>query len=143
MAVSLSRLIERNALALDPGVSLQFAVFFANTDAQPRGYPLPAEQPPQCERFRQTRRMNHAVPVRGVDHVRGQGCSIPSARKNSACAGRPSALNLRKLSSISGQDLQQAVFDEVAQQFGQVFTKQFRLDIVFRKELLVGRVDVG
>src|SRR5690349_10911410 len=72
VAVKLFRLIERRALALDPGVSLQFAVFFANADAQPRGDPLPAEQPPQCEGLRETRRMNHAVPVRGVDHVRGQ-----------------------------------------------------------------------
>src|SRR5207245_3231090 len=45
--------------------------------------------------------------------------SIPSARKNSACAGRPSALNLRKLSSIGRQNLQQAVFDEVPDEFGQ------------------------
>src|SRR5689334_15395177 len=69
--------------------------------------------------------------------------SITSARRNSVCAGRSSALNRRRLSSISGQNLQQPVFDKMAQQFVQVLAKHFWLDVEFREEFLVRRVNVG
>lgn len=41
--------------------------------------------------------------------------SVTSARRNSVCAVRSSALNRRRFFSISGQDLQQPVFHQVAQ----------------------------
>src|SRR5216684_369102 len=52
-------------------MSLELFFFFSNADAQLRANPLTPQQPPECKRFRQTRRMNQPAPVRGMDHLRG------------------------------------------------------------------------
>lgn len=58
--------------------------------------------------------------------------SKSSARRNSVCAGRSSALKRRRFSSISVQNLKQPVLDEPVQQFAQVVAQQLWLDIIFR-----------
>src|SRR5260370_10874718 len=65
------------------------------------------------------------------------------ARRKAFCAGRSSAENRRSRSHISTKNLEQPDLHEPAQEFRQVGAKQFRFDIEFSEELLVGRVNVG
>src|SRR5258707_15463081 len=68
--------------------------------------------------------------------------NITNARKNSICAGRSGALNRRRLSSISGRNLQQAMFDEMADEFGQVRAQQFGVHVIFGEEFLVRSINI-
>src|SRR5712691_5559267 len=51
-------------------MSLELFFSLSNADTQLRANPLTPEQPPECKRLRQTRRMNQPAPVRGMDHLR-------------------------------------------------------------------------
>src|SRR6266852_5801501 len=65
------------------------------------------------------------------------------ARKKSSRAAGSKLLNRRRRSHIRGDDLEQAVFNQVAQEFREVSTQQFSLNIVFVQQLPVSDFHAG
>src|SRR5215469_1225666 len=66
-----------------------------------------------------------------------------AARQNRRCDSPSSALYLWNASHIHGQYLEQAVFDQPAEEFVQVAAQRLGLDVKFCEQFVKGGGDVG
>lgn len=73
-------LVQGHAVAIDPGVCFEFAVYFARTDAQFRVYALAFQQPPQGQRFFQAGGTMPEVADGCIDHTSGETATVPGSR---------------------------------------------------------------